>query len=166
MFATRIKHGITGGLVGGVIFGIMMAVMGSLPMIGGMIGHSNAIAGFLVHLTISAGIGAGFGVVLGPLASSRRRSVAAGLFYGAIWWILGPLTLMPLMMGMGLGVNWTAAAATAMLPSLMGHVIFGLVLGFVYDRAENCYVTSVFKRRRTGGARQDDTDQRPTPRVV
>ena len=55
-----------------------------------------------------------------------------------IWWVLGPLTLMPLMMGMGLGVNWNLGAAQAMLPSLMGHVIFGLLLGFVYSRGENC----------------------------
>ncbi len=39
---------------------------------------------------------------------------------------------MPLLMGMGFGVNWNAAAATAMLPSLVGHLMFGGVLGLVY----------------------------------
>ena len=39
---------------------------------------------------------------------------------------------MPLMMGMGLGVNWNLAAAQTMLPSLMGHVMFGAVLGLTY----------------------------------
>jgi len=46
--------------------------------------------------------------------------------------------MMPFMMGMGLGVNWNAAAAQAMLPSLYGHLVFGLLLGFVYSRGENC----------------------------
>ncbi len=55
-----------------------------------------------------------------------------GLAYGGAWWILGPLTLMPLLMGMGFGVNWNAAAAAGMLPSLVGHLMYGGVLGLVY----------------------------------
>ena len=39
---------------------------------------------------------------------------------------------MPLLMGMGFGVNWNVAAAAAMLPSLVGHLMYGGVLGLVY----------------------------------
>ena len=39
---------------------------------------------------------------------------------------------MPLIIGMGLGVNWNAAAAAAMLPSLVGHLMCGSVLGATY----------------------------------
>ena len=39
---------------------------------------------------------------------------------------------MPLLMGMGLGVNWSAAAAVAMLPSLGGHLVYGTILGASY----------------------------------
>ena len=65
-------------------------------------------------------------------ASGLRGGVASGLVYGVTWWILGPLTLMPLFMGMGLGVNWNVAAMTAAMPSLVGHLIFGAVLGVTY----------------------------------
>jgi hypothetical protein len=41
---------------------------------------------------------------------------------------------MPFMMGMGLGVNWTAAAVVGAMPSLMGHLIYGGLLGFVFGR--------------------------------
>ena len=37
--------------------------------------------------------------------------------------------LMPLFMGMGVGVNWNTAAAANMLPSLAGHLIFGAISG-------------------------------------
>jgi hypothetical protein len=114
--------------------------MGVLPMIGKMVGHPSAVVGFVVHLAISAGIGGGFGLLLGPVVTGRISGLAVGMAYGAVWWLLGPLTLMPLFMGMGLGVNWNLTAATNMLPSLMGHAIFGLVLGFVYNRGENCFV--------------------------
>lgn len=43
---------------------------------------------------------------------------------------------MPLFMGMGLGVNWTLGAATQMVPSLVGHLIFGAILGGTYKWLE------------------------------
>ena len=39
---------------------------------------------------------------------------------------------MPLFMGMGVGVNWNLAAATTMMPSLVGHLIYGAILGSTY----------------------------------
>lgn len=64
------------------------------------------------------------------------KSYGSGIFwgfvYGVIWWFLGPLTLMPLFLGMGLGTSWTAAALSAQIPSLIGHIIFGVLLGWVY----------------------------------
>ena len=39
---------------------------------------------------------------------------------------------MPLFMGMGLGANWNAEAASRMLPSLVGHLIYGAILGLSY----------------------------------
>jgi len=136
----RIKHGVIGGLLGGLVFGAMMAMMGMLPMIGKMVGVPNAVVGFLVHMGISAGIGASFGVLAGPIVNSRTSGVIAGGFYAMVWWVLGPLTMMPLFTGMGLGVNWNLGAAQAMLPSLMGHAIFGLVLGLAYSKGEDCAV--------------------------
>jgi hypothetical protein len=39
---------------------------------------------------------------------------------------------MPLFLGMGFGVNWNLSAAGTMLPSLMGHLIYGSILGLTY----------------------------------
>jgi len=134
MNTNTIKHGIIGGLAGGVIFGMMMWMMGMLPMIGKMVGLPNIFAGWIVHLGISASIGASFAVLLDRFVKGLASGAATGMIYGAVWWFLGPLTLMPLVMGMGLGVNWNATAVVNMAPSLMGHAIFGVVLGLVYAR--------------------------------
>jgi len=128
IYISRIAHGIIGGLLGGVAFGMMMGMMGVLPMIGKMIGQPTVLAGWAVHLFISAAIGGSFGLLLGGYAHSLARSLKAGFAYGALWWLLGPLTLMPLFLGMGLGVNWNLTAAANALPSLVGHVIFGGLL--------------------------------------
>ena len=132
MNARNIKLGAYGGLAGGVVFGAMMGMMGMLPMIGKMVGHPSAVTGFLAHLVISALIGASFVVIFHGFIRGASGGLGYGLVYGGAWWFLGPLTLMPLMMGMGLGVNWNAAAASQMLPSLVGHLIYGAILGLSY----------------------------------
>ena len=134
MNAKRIKQGMIGGMAGGAVFGIMMAMMGMLPMVGKMVGQPTAAAGFAVHMLNSVIIGAAFAVVLGHRGQGLRNGLTSGLVYGGVWWVLGPLTLMPLFLGMGVGVNWTAAAAVKMLPSLMGHLIYGAILGVTYAR--------------------------------
>ncbi len=132
MNVRNIKLGAYGGLVGGVVFGAMMGMMGMLPMIGKMVGHPSAITGFLVHLVNSALIGAAFATLFDRFVHGKSGGLGYGLLYGGTWWFLGPLTLMPLMMGMGLGVNWNATAAAQMLPSLFGHLIYGAILGLSY----------------------------------
>ena len=134
MNARDIRLGIYGGLIGGLLFGALMAKMGMLPMIGKMVGFPSAGVGFLVHMGNSAVIGAAFAVLFSRSIRSTASGLGYGITYGSIWWILGPLTLMPLFLGMGFGVNWNGAAAIQMLPSLVGHLVFGAALGLTYAR--------------------------------
>ena len=143
MSTRELKWGAYGGLAGGLIFGVMMGIMGMLPMIGSMVGQPTAAAGFAVHMANSVIIGVGFAIVLGRFVSGTPSGVGIGLVYGGVWWILGPLTLMPLLMGMGFGVNWNVAAAVAMVPSLVGHLMYGGVLGLVYTWLRHRHVGSV-----------------------
>ncbi len=132
MTFTSIKHGVYGGLAGGVVFGAMMGMMGMLSMIGNMMDMPSAWGGFFVHMMISATIGGTFALLVHW--TGWRGGVGTGLAYGSLWWFLGPLTLMPLMMGMGFGVNWNAGAIMQAMPSLMGHLVFGGILGWTYAR--------------------------------
>ena len=59
----------------------------------------SAFIGFAVHMVNSVIIGVGFALVLGPVVVGMGSGLTAGLAYGAAWWVLGPLTLMPLFMG-------------------------------------------------------------------
>ena len=136
MTLTDMKYGIYGGLAGGVVFGAIMGMMGMLPMLGSMAGVPTVWAGFLMHMMISALIGATFAVLL--QWTGWPAGVGTGLGYGAAWWVLGPLTLMPLFMGMGFGVNWNMAAVVQAMPSLMGHLIFGGILGWTYACLGHC----------------------------
>lgn len=122
--------GAVAGIVGGIVFGMLMAMMGMLPVIASMVGSSSAVVGMVIHLVISAVIGASFGLLLGNRVTSLGAGAIWGVAYGMVWWVLGPLVIMPLMMGMGL--QFGAALSGPMMMSLMGHVIYGLVTGLAY----------------------------------
>jgi hypothetical protein len=55
---------------------------------------------------------------------------ASPICYGLIWWFIGPLTLMPIVLGGTF--NWTTETAGALLPSLIGHLIYGAVTAVVF----------------------------------
>src|SRR5680860_1665546 len=94
----RIVAGVLGGVAGGAVFGMLMAMMGMLPVIASMVGSDSAWVGFAVHMMISIGIGLGLTVLFGNrLLTGYGRGVVVGLAYGAIWWVLGPLLIMPMM---------------------------------------------------------------------
>lgn len=122
--------GAVGGIAGGLVFGILMAMMGMLPMIAGLVGSQSAVVGFLVHMAISLFIGVTFGLLFGERSQTYAAGVGWGLLYGLVWWVLGPLVIMPLMLGMGL--QFGAAFTGPMLQSLMGHLLYGAVTGLVF----------------------------------
>jgi hypothetical protein len=119
-FIARGVAGAAAGIAGGLIFGILMVMTGMLPMVAMLVGSSSAAVGAIVHLIISAGLGALFAFLW---RHQRPGSLLiAGAAYGVIWWVLGALLLMPLRLGMPeFEINTTT------LLSLMGHLLFGLV---------------------------------------
>jgi hypothetical protein len=123
----RLLGGLVGGIAGGVLFGMMMQMMGMLSMVGGLVNSDSVMLGWVVHLAISAALGVGFALTLGAAATSWGRALAAGGAYGVVWWILGALLLMPLRMGMP-----AFEVGQMQLQSLVGHVLYGLVLGAVF----------------------------------
>lgn len=126
-----IVKGAVAGLGGGVVFGMMMAMMGMLPMVAGLVGSQSPGIGALVHMLISAAIGALYGAVLtlGRLKSSTGFAIISGMINGVIWWVLGALIMMPIGLGMA---NMVFQIGTAQWLSLMGHLIYGIVAGLLF----------------------------------
>lgn len=131
VLASPLVAGGLAGLIGGLAFGAMMAAGGMLPMVGMLVGQENAAVGFIVHLLISVGLGVVYGMVAVRLPSGWLAAAVAGLVYGAIWWVLGALVLMPLMLGMA-GMVLVIGAPQWM--SLLGHLVYGLLAALVFMR--------------------------------
>jgi uncharacterized membrane protein YagU involved in acid resistance len=127
--SARVGAGVIGGLVGGVAFGILMQATDMLPMVAMLIGGESVAMGWLVHLFNSALFGAIFGLLLGRWATSYAAAVGLGLVYGVVWWVLGALLIMPSWLGMS---KMIFELNTMAWQSLVGHLIYGLLLGLVY----------------------------------
>lgn len=125
-FWRRVLAGVVGGIAGGLVFGMLMAMMGMLPMIASLVGSDSPYIGFGIHIMISIVIGLGLTVLFGGFLTGYVRGALIGFAYGALWWVLGPLLIMPIMLGMSPFVFDANS-----LPSLMGHLIYGVILGLV-----------------------------------
>lgn len=126
---SNLVQGALAGLAGGLVFGIMMAMMGMLPMIAMLVGSENAIVGFIVHMTISAFIGALYGLVITRFPNTLGVALGGGVANGIVWWVLGALILMPLMLGMS---QMVLVVEQAQWMSLLGHIIYGIVTALVF----------------------------------
>ncbi len=129
MLKNALLPGAAAGLVGGLLFGAAMSQLGLLPTIALLVRADSALAGFLVHLAIAVLVGAGFGWLVWRQRPGAGETLFWGLAYGLAWWVIGPLTLLPLLLGRP--VTWEVHAAQDAFPSLLGHFIYGSGTGLV-----------------------------------
>jgi uncharacterized membrane protein YagU involved in acid resistance len=125
-----LQWGAVASLAGGVLFSLVVLATGVLPTVANLVGGSSPVLGFFVHMCISAMVGMSYGVLFQREAPNFASGVAWGLLYGLIWWFIGPLTLMPILLGGSF--TWTTTAAGALLPSLIGHLLYGGATAFVF----------------------------------
>ncbi len=128
-----LQWGAAAGLAGGLIASPVMIAAGLLPKVGG----GGLVLGFVLHLLISSLLGVSYGILFRYEAPSLGLGASWGWLFGMIWWYLGPLTLLPLIQTGE--CDWRAEAASALLPSLLGHLIYGAVTAFTFIALERKY---------------------------
>jgi uncharacterized membrane protein YagU involved in acid resistance len=129
IWRTGLLPGVLAGLVGGLVFGPTMSGIGQLTAISSMAHIGSALVGFIIVLVGATLIGAGFGALVWYQQPGAGETLFWGLVYGAFWWYLGPLTLLPLVRGNG--ATWTLDSIQAAFSVLPGLVLYGAILGLV-----------------------------------
>ena len=156
--------GAAAGLVGGFLFTIVMVQIGFLPTVARLVGSDSALVGLVVHLVIAEIVGVSYGVLFRRQAFDQSAAIGWGVSYGFLWWILGPLTLAPVVLGTT--PAWTVEATAAAFPSLIGHLAYGAGLGLMFQALEARYSPWWISRTdaeaaRMAGRRQEATTAGP-----
>ena len=126
------------GIVGGWAFGQWMEKAHFFPLIAGLVGSSSPGLGKTLHFVIAVTIGATFGLLFQRDVRGYGSSLGWGLAYGIFWWFLGPLTLKPLLHGKA--PDWSLTQGQELFGSLMGHIVYGLIVGVIYAALDRLWV--------------------------
>ena len=137
--------GLSRALVGGgaagaladLIFGHWMSKGGFYPLIAGML-KPGSTSGEGLHYFAGIVIGCTFGLLFQRDIRGLGSSLGWGAGYGILWWFLGPLTLWPLLRGNG--IDWSSSHAADLFGPLVGHIIYGLMIGFVYAAVDRIWL--------------------------
>jgi uncharacterized membrane protein YagU involved in acid resistance len=111
-----------------------MLQIGYLPTVARLAGSTSLGTGLVVHLLISVFIGASYGLLFRRRSYDVGSALGWGVSYGFFWWVLGALTLLPVLLGGS--PQWNADAVAATFPSLVGHLAYGAALGLAYFHLE------------------------------
>jgi uncharacterized membrane protein YagU involved in acid resistance len=156
-----IAMGILASLAGGLAFTVVMVRTDALPVVASLIGRSSPTTGFVVHMVISAIIGATYGLLFRREAYTYGAGLAWGLVYGLVWWFLGPLTLMPILLGAE--VQWSLTSALGAYPSLIGHLAYGSATALAYQLLVMRYDSNLRKGSRSTRTHLPRTSGTPAP---
>ncbi|MFZ1974326.1 MAG: hypothetical protein WAU89_15895 [Candidatus Acidiferrales bacterium] len=142
-----LSWGALAGLVGGLISSPVMIATGVLPKIAGLDTPLSVFRALVLHLLVSALIGMTFGLLFRHESSSAGLGVMWGWLFGVIWWYLGPMTFLPLLLTGE--IDWRTSAASALLPSLMAHLIYGATTAIAFLLLETRYTHRLLLNPRT-----------------
>lgn len=123
-------------LAAGIAMGaLLQAWTEAVPVIGGLYGVQRLGVGWIMHLFHSTLFGVAFavGVSRTPvrrLATSTLRCVLLGVGWGIVLWLFASGFLMPVLLRAG-GIPAPIPMLT--LPSLLGHAVWGGLLGLLYE---------------------------------
>ena len=131
-----LSWGAIAGLIGGIVASPILFATGVLPR---LINSPDAstVKILIAHILVSIVLGMLYGILFRNESSSVGMGIAWGWLFGLIWWYAGPITLQPLILTGQ--CDWSTDAVSYLLPSLMGHLIYGAVTGLVFMTLEFRY---------------------------
>src|SRR5215469_14133128 len=125
------------GILGGFVFGRWIS-SGAYPLLAGFRELDSHGLTIFIHFAMALLIGVVFGILFHQDVRGYGPSMGWGLGFGIFWWFFGPLTVFPLLSKMPL--DWSSGHGSALFGSLVGHILYGLILGVAYATVDKVWV--------------------------
>jgi hypothetical protein len=132
------QAGVFGGIAGAIAMGALVSAMSpetlavAIPSLYTLAPPPSGVAGWVVHVPHGAVLGVVFAALVGAFdVESTGKTVAAGLAWGVVTWVALAALVMPVWLG-AVGSPANPPFPNFAVPSLLWHVVYGLVLGCVY----------------------------------
>ena len=127
-----------GGIVGAAVMGALIVLMNdtviavAIPSLYTLAPPQNPAAGLFVHVSHGAVLGVVFAGIAGAVgADSTGKLLGLGALWGVVTWAVLAALVMPMWLG-AVGSPASPPLPNFAPPSLLWHVVYGLVLGGVY----------------------------------
>ena len=129
------QYGVVAGVVAAIVMGGLMA-MQMRPVlevaIPSMYFLTGGLAGFTIHVAHGAVLGVGFAAVASRRTDlSLPQSLGYGVGYGLLLWVVLAAFVMPVWLS-AVGSPANPPLPNVSVMSLVGHVVYGVVLGGSY----------------------------------
>ena len=139
----RIGTGLVAGLIAGIVFTLFALFLKttmpdgeqtSMLVVAAEALHAHGwVAGWIASLIYTVVIGGIFGWLASAETPNEPRLMVWGGLYGLAWWIVSGLIVIPALLAK---IPLSSAAVDSMKPvalaSLIEHVLYGVILGFVF----------------------------------
>ncbi len=123
----ELAGGAVAGLLAGALFAAAMQERDLSVEVTGIAGFDSSGLELVAHLLLAGIGGVAFAAIFRFQPESYATTIASGVVFGLLLWVAGTLTLRPLLEGDS--PTWSAAAASAGFPSLVGHLMYGAITG-------------------------------------
>ena len=127
-----------GGIVGAAVMGALIVLMNdmviavAIPSLYTLAPPQNPAAGLFVHISHGAVLGVVFAGIVGAVgADSTGKLLGLGALWGVVTWAVLAALVMPVWLG-AVGSPASPPLPNFAPPSLLWHVVYGVVLGGVY----------------------------------
>ena len=119
------------GLMGGGLLGIMLNQQDQLLTFAAMADSNSQSVAWSIVLSVGLVSGVVFSLLYPRPTDGAGAVLVRGMVYGFVWWVVGGLTLVPLLEGTGL--TWTAERVRANFETFPAYLFFGAAVALLYQ---------------------------------
>ena len=128
---SALVRGALAGLIGAALLGVMLNAQDQLLVLAATVDNGSHAVAWLTTLLIGLLAGILFALLYPRPTDGAGAGLVRGMVYGFFWWVVGGLTVVPLIGGSGL--TWPLAEVRDVFVTLPAYLLFGAGVALIYQ---------------------------------